>query len=106
MAVATRISDKAYGPMVFKYSGTTAAQNIHLGFKPCYMIIYNQTDGDDVNIWCKDSITTFVNIAAAAASVTAAITQLDNGTVIGFSLPSDSDINEDGKVYVGIAWPD
>ena len=104
MAVATRIADKANGAFVFKYTGTTAAQNIHIGFKPAYMIIYNQTDGDDVNIWCKDSETTFVNIAAAAASVTATIARVDDGTVIGFSLPSDSDINENAKVYVGIAW--
>ncbi len=106
MANATRVADLARGPMVFSYSGTTAAQNIHLGFKPAFMIWYNQTDGDDVNIWCKNSITTFVNIAAAAANITAAITQVDNGTVIGFSLPSDADSNEDGKVYVGIAWPE
>ena len=106
MAVATRISDKASGPMVFSYAGTTAAQNIHLGFKPAFMIWYNQTDGDDLNFWCKNSITTFVNVAAAAATITAAITQIDNGTVLGFSLPSDSDCNEDGKTYVGIAWPE
>lgn len=106
MAVATRISDKAAGAFIFSYAGTTAAQNIHIGFKPAFMLIYNQTDGDDVNIWCKNSLTTFVNIASAAATVTAAITAVDNGTVLGFSLPTDSDINEDGKTYVGIAWPE
>jgi hypothetical protein len=107
MAVATRIADYADGRgNVYSYAGTTAAQKIHLGYKPAFMIFYNQTDGDDVNIWCKNSLTNFVNIAAAAATVTAAITQVDDGTVLGFSLPADSDCNEDGKTYVVIAWPE
>lgn len=107
MAVATRIADPANGrPFIGKYTGTTAAQNIHIGFKPAFMIIINQTDGDDVNFWCKDSETTFVNIAAAAATVSAAVARVDNGTVIGFSLPADSDINEDAKVYIVVAWPE
>ena len=107
MPAATRIAGRAHGnPLVFSYTGTTAAQNIHLGFKPAFMLIYNQTDGDDVNLWCKNSTTNFVNIAAAAATVTATITQVDDGTTIGFALPADSDINENAKVYVGIAFPE
>jgi S1-C subfamily serine protease len=107
MAVATRIADYADGRgNVYSYAGTTAAQNIQIGYKPAFMIFYNQTDGDDVNIWCKNSLTTFVNIAAAAGNISAAITQVDDGTTIGFALPSDSDCNEDGKTYVVIAWPE
>lgn len=106
MPAATRIADQARGPSVFSYAGTTAAQNIHIGFKPAFMIFYNQTDGDDVNLWCKNSITNFVNIAAAAATITAAIDQVDDGTTIGFSLPADSDCNENAKTYVVIAWPE
>ena len=68
------------------------------------MIIYNETDMDDLNFWCKDSETTFMNVAAAAAKITAVIARVDDGTTLGFSLPSDSDVNEDSKVYVGIAW--
>ena len=45
-----------------------------------------------------------MNVAAAAAKITAAITAVDNGTVCGFSLPSDSDANEDGKTYAFIAF--
>ena len=106
MANATRIADRARGPFIGKYTGTTAAQNINIGFKPAFILFYNQTDGDDVNIWCKDSETTFVNIAAAAATVSAAITQVDDGTTIGFGLPSNADCNEDAKVYVFIAFPE
>jgi len=103
MANATRIVDRPRHYMVGKYTGTTAAQNIHIGFKPALLIIWNQTDGDDVNFWCKDSETTFVNMAAAAATVSAAVARIDNGTEIGFSLASNSDINEDAKVYIFLA---
>lgn len=89
---------------VFTYVGTTAAQKIHLGFKPSYMIIHNITDGDDVNLWHMSEQTKFVNVAAAAANVSAAVTAVDDADAIGFSLPSDSDINEDGKTYGGIAF--
>ena len=107
MANATRIADRARGPFVGSYAGTTAAQNIHIGFKPSFLLIYNQTDGDDVNIWCKNDATTFVNIAAAAATETAAITQIDNGTVIGFSLPAcNTSVNENAKTFVFLAIPE
>lgn len=104
MPAATRIADKAAGAFVFKYTGTTAAQNIHLGFKPSFMIFYNATDGDTVNIWCKDSITSYITITSAAATTSAAIVGIDDGTTIGFSLASDAVANENAKVFVGIAW--
>ena len=104
MANATRIVDRPRHYMVGKYTGTTAAQNINIGFKPALLLIWNQTDGDDVNLWCKDSETTFVNIALAAAPVSAAVARIDNGTEIGFSLASNADINEDAKVYIFIAF--
>lgn len=81
------------------YAGTTAAQTITIGFRPNWLITWNQTDGADVNFWHSSSLTTFVNVAAAAATVSAAVTVTDHG----FSLPSDSDINADGKTYVFIA---
>lgn len=82
------------------YSGTTAAQTITVGFSPSALITWNQTDGDDVNFWHKSSQTTFINMAAAAATITAAVTATDHG----FTLPaSDNDINENGKTYVFIA---
>lgn len=81
------------------YAGTTAAQTITVGFRPSWLITWNQTDGDDVNFWHNSSLTTFINVAAAAATVTGAVTVTDHG----FSLPTDSDINENGKTYVFIA---
>lgn len=104
MAAATILVNRPRNFAVFTYTGTTAAQNIHLGFKPSYMIIQNATDGDDVNFWHTSSQTTFINVAAAAASVSAAVAPVDDGTTLGFSLPSNSDINEDAKVYHGIAF--
>lgn len=107
MANATRIADFADGRgNVFSYAGTGAAQNIHIGYKPSFMIFFNRTDGDDVNIWCKDTTTAFINIAAAAGAITATIAAVDNGTEIGFSLPADNDCNENAKTYVVIAWPE
>ncbi len=81
------------------YTGTTAAQTITVGFQPSWVITWNQTDGDDVNFWHTSSQTTFINVAAAAATITGAIVPTDHG----FSLPTDADTNENAKVYVFIA---
>lgn len=82
------------------YAGTTAAQTIEVGFAPSALICWNVTDGDDVNLWHKSMTTTFINIAAAAASVSAVVSATDHG----FTLPaSDNDINENGKTYAFIA---
>ena len=105
MANATRVSDQARGPYVGSYTGTTAAQNINIGFKPSAMIIWNRTDGDTVIFWSSAIQTTYVDVVLAAATVTANITQVDNGTVIGFSLASDAVANENAKVYDFIAFP-
>lgn len=106
MAVATRVSDQARGYFVGSYTGTTAAQNIHIGFKPAFIIAANRTDGDTVYIWSKASETTYIAITSAAATVSAVIARVDNGTVIGFSLASDAVANENAKVYDFIAWPE
>ena len=105
MANAVRVSDRARGPFIGTYTGTTAAQNIHIGFKPAYMIISNITDGDTVCFWHASSVTTYVAVTTAAATVTAGVTQVDDGTVIGFSLASDAVLNENAKVYHFIAFP-
>lgn len=82
------------------YTGTTAAQTVTIGFRPSWIITFNITDGDDVNIWHNSMSTTFINIAAAAASVSAVVAVTDHG----FTLPaSDNDINENTKVYGFIA---
>lgn len=106
MANATRQSDQARGWFIGRYAGTTAAQNIHIGFKPALILAYNQTDGDKLYIWSKNSLTTIVTIDTEVATESVAITQVDNGTVLGFALPSDGSVNEDAKTYVFIAFPE
>lgn len=113
MAVATRLADQPRSAFVGTYSGTTAAQNIHIGFKPSFMIAVNVTDGNVVYIWSKLSATTVVVISDAGCSETAtatgtiAIAAVDNGTVLGFSLPAcDTVVNENSKVYLLFAVPE
>jgi len=104
MANATRIADFARGPVfVGSYAGTTAAQNIHIGFKPSFIIAYNQTDGDKLWAWCSNDVANVVTIDTEVATEAVAIAQVDNGTVIGFSLPSDGSVNENAKTYVFLA---
>lgn len=101
MAV-TLDANSGVGPTVVsgKYDGTTAAQTITIGFRPSWVLGYNQTDGDTVYIWHNSSITNYVSIVTAAATTTAAITTTDHG----FVLPaSDAIANENAKVYVFIA---
>jgi hypothetical protein len=106
MANATRVSDQARGYFVGTYAGTTAAQNIHIGFKPSFIFATNRTDGDTNWIWSSDVVTTVMKIAGTPATSCSAITQIDNGTVIGFSLPAcDTVVNENGKTYVFLALP-
>lgn len=106
MANATRVADRARGPFVGSYTGTTAAQNIHIGFKPAALIIWNRTDGDTIIYWSKAVQTTYVKVTTAAATETAVIAPVDNGTVLGFSLASDAVANENAKVYDFIAFPE
>lgn len=105
MANATRVADLARGPFIGSYAGTTAAQNIHIGFKPSMIIAWNKTDGDVVWLWHSSDIVNVVTIKLAAAQLAAAVTQIDDGTVLGFSLPADGDINENAKTYYFIAFP-
>ena len=108
MAVATKISDG--GPRGYfhgTYAGTTAAQNIHIGFKPSYIRAINITDSDEEWIWSKNTVTAVMKLAGTPATSASAITQVDNGTVLGFALPaSDSVVNENGKTYEFWAFHD
>lgn len=106
MANATRQSDIARGPFIGRYSGTTAAQNIHIGFKPALILAYNQTDGDKIWVWSKNDVANIVTVDTEVATEVVAIAQVDNGTVLGFSLPSNASVNEDAKVFVFIAYPE
>lgn len=96
----------ARGTVVGRYTGTTAAQNIHIGFKPALIIAYNQTDGDKIWIWAKNDVANIVTIDTEVATEAVAVTQVDNGTVLGFGLPSNASVNEDAKVFVFLAIPE
>lgn len=99
MAV-TATSAQLPGTVSGTYAGTTAAQTITIGFRPNWIIGWNQTDGDTVYLWHSSSLTSYVSIVALAATTTAAITVTDHG----FSLPaSDAIANENAKTYVFIA---
>lgn len=106
MANATRQSDQGRGWFIGRYAGTTAAQNIHIGFKPALILAYNQTDGDKIYIWSKNDTSNIVTIDTEVATESVAITQVDNGTVLGFGLPSNASVNEDSKTFVFIAFPE
>jgi hypothetical protein len=45
-------------------------------------------------------------ITAAVAAAAIAITQVDNGTVLGFALPSNAVVNENAVVYAFVAFPE
>lgn len=106
MANATRMADKARGAFIGRYTGTTAAQNINIGFKPSLIIAYNQTDGNMFWVWASNDTAHYVKIDTAAATVTEAVAQVDDGTTLGFSLPACSTTcNGNTKVYVFIAFP-
>ena len=112
MANATRIADYPRGHFVGSYAGTTAAQNIHIGFKPSLILAWNVTDGNVLYMWTSASLTTVAALVDAGCSETAltanasVITQVDNGTVLGFALPAcDTVVNENAKTYAFIAFP-
>jgi len=106
MAVATRAAAPARGPFFGSYTGTTAAQNIHIGFKPIMIMAQNRTDGDTMWFWHKADTANVKTIVALVASQATAVAQVDDGTVLGFSLPSDAVINENTKVYDFVAFPE
>ena len=112
MANATRLADQARGYFVGTYAGTTAAQNINIGFKPILILAWNVTDGNVMYLWTRASITTVAALIDAGCSETgltanaSVITQVDNGTVLGFALPAcDTVVNENAKDYAFLALP-
>jgi outer membrane protein assembly factor BamB len=108
MANATRVADVARGIYVGTYDGTTAAQNIHIGFKPAFIFAINAEDGDKIWIWSETSAhaTKITTIDTEVANECVTIDAVDNGTVLGFSLPAcTAAVNEDGKTYLIVAIP-
>ena len=107
MANATRISDTAHRYFIGHYTGTTAAQNIHIGFKPGWILAWDRTNGNVVWTWSTADQTGVVGMISGTVATNASVIEpVDDGTVIGFSLPaSDSIVNLNDAVYDFIAYP-
>lgn len=87
------------------YTGTGAAINVILGFKPDFLIVTNYTDGDIIGTWNRavNAAGTSTDIGAAAA------TNADNGftayplattaSPAGEGFTAGTDFSESGKVY-------
>lgn len=84
------------------YTGTGAAQTITLGYEPKGLIIINVTDGDSVFFHIDGmSDGTGVAVGAAAAAVASQGVTL---TSRGFTLGTDSNVNESAKVFRYLAF--
>lgn len=106
MANAVRTAEMPRTWFIGTYAGTTAAQKINIGFKPSLVIAVNMTDADTIYIWSKTDVAQVIAITTAVATSATAITQVDDGTNLGISLPSDAVVNENAKTYVFIAFPE
>lgn len=87
--------------VVGKYTGTGAAVNVVLGFKPDFLLVTNITDGDIIGSAFRDG-------TAAGASTdigAAAATNADNALTLtyagadGEGFTAGTDFSESGKVY-------
>lgn len=85
------------------YTGTGAAQDVTLGFKPIFLMIFNETDGDVLNIkYGSSAAATHISIDAAVSQIAAnGITFSDRG----FTAGSDNSVSENLKVFRYIAFP-
>lgn len=87
------------------YTGTGAAVNVVLGFKPGFVFIYNFTDGDVTFQW-SDTMAegTAVQTDTAVAKLASnGISLLDGSTGAGFI--AGSSVSESAKVFHYVAWP-
>ncbi len=86
--------------VVGTYTGTGAAINVILGFKPDFLIVINYTDGDIVGLWNRavHAAGTSTDIGAAAATnADNAFTAYAGATGEGFT--AGTDFSENAKVY-------
>jgi len=84
-----------------KYTGTGAIKNIVLGFKPDFVLLFNQTDGDVAamairNVTPADAA---IDIAAAVAGNAADGITLDYAGADGEGFSVGTDYSENTKVY-------
>jgi hypothetical protein len=84
------------------YTGTGAALSVTLGFRPTYLKVFNQTDGD-TTVEFIDGMTAATGIVTTTA-VAAVASQGITLASTGFGLGTDAGANETGKVYLYIAF--
>jgi hypothetical protein len=87
--------------VVGTYTGTGAAINVVLGFKPDFLLVFNATDGDIVGIAGRGITAAGAGIdigAAAAANAADAFTLTYEGAT-GEGFTAGTDYSESGKVY-------
>jgi hypothetical protein len=86
--------------VVGTYTGTGAAQNIVIGFKPDFLLVTNITDGDIIHTGFRG-----LTAAGAGVDIAAAVGNADNDLTLtyagtsgeGFTVGTDA--SESGKVY-------
>lgn len=86
--------------VVGTYTGTGAAINVILGFKPDFLIVVNYTDGDIIGFWNRavHAAGTSTDVAAAAATNAADGFTAYSGTE-GEGFTAGTDFSESAKVY-------
>ena len=83
------------------YTGNQTARSITLGYRPAFVMGFNQTDGDTA--WGHiDGMTDATAIAFTSA--VAADTNACTITATGFDLGTSAVINETAKVYWYVAF--
>lgn len=81
------------------YTGTGAAATLTIGFRPSWVIIWNQTDGDKVVFWHNSDQANIQTVDTEAANESVAVVPTDHG----LTLTSSASVNESAKVFVFIA---
>jgi hypothetical protein len=93
---------RAFECVTGTYTSTASAQTVTLGFKPSFLIVVNETDGDQVSLKIAGSTdATHIVINTAAASVAS------NGLTLntnGFTAGTDTSVCENTKVFRYVAF--
>lgn len=85
------------------YTGTTAAVTVTLGFKPIYVKVWNETDGDET--WEHADGMTAGTALTNGPSTTDLALQADNAiTLTDTGFTAGTDMSEDAKVFRYVAF--
>lgn len=92
---------RPYELIPFTYTGTGAALQVTLRSQPKAILAFNNTDGD--TLWGFFEGMSAATAWASAAAITKVSTQGCTPNRKGFLLGTDAAINENAKVYFGVA---